>query len=198
MTFEARGTRLAAGKVKCECQQQRVKHGHAAGGKITPTYESWKDMKARCKRGYSSYDSRWESFVNFLADMGERPHGQTIDRIDPFKNYCKENCRWADDLTQANNKKETRYLRYDWQIGERFGGAYASAAEWARYLRILTGNKKWTARRLWSELEMFPLNEIVKATSPFGLGREDLDPGIHRELPDTFSGYLEAVYLQAA
>ena len=79
----------------------------------TPTYKSWAEMKCRCKHPeYSSgnyadisYCERWDKFENFLADMGERPNGTTLDRIDPYGNYEPSNCRWADSCTQENNRR---------------------------------------------------------------------------------------------
>jgi len=51
--------------------------------------------------------ARWrDSFINFLADMEERPEGMTLDRIDPYGNYDPSNCRWADAKTQNNNKRK--------------------------------------------------------------------------------------------
>ena len=49
--------------------------------------------------------NEWLDFTNFLKDMGERPIGTTLDRINPFGNYEPNNCRWADAKTQANNKR---------------------------------------------------------------------------------------------
>ena len=73
-------------------------------------------MKMRCynekSSGYKYYGGRgiqicdrWlESYENFLADMGERPTGKSLDRIDTDGNYCKENCRWATNKEQGRNR----------------------------------------------------------------------------------------------
>lgn len=92
------------------------RHGHSSGGKTTKTYQSWFAMIQRCEnpknkrfadwggRGISVCDS-WHKFDNFLSDMGERPEGMTIDRINVDGNYEKANCRWADRFQQAANKR---------------------------------------------------------------------------------------------
>ncbi len=82
----------------------------------TRTYKSWQSMKDRCTNPHNidyhhyggrgiTFTERWLSFENFLEDMGERPDGRTLDRIDVNGNYCKENCRWADTLTQRHNRR---------------------------------------------------------------------------------------------
>lgn len=85
----------------------------------TPTYETWRGMRERCERPdnhrYSSYGGRgikvcdrWmNSFENFLADMGERPDGMTLDRIDVNGNYEPGNCKWATDAEQRMNKRNS-------------------------------------------------------------------------------------------
>lgn len=86
----------------------------------TPTYRTWNSMRQRCDNpGYSdygnyggrgiTYDSSWRTFANFLSDMGERPEGKTLDRIDVDGNYCKENCRWATLSEQGHNKRKRIY-----------------------------------------------------------------------------------------
>lgn len=93
--------------------QKMIKHGMAS----TPTYKSWHAMIQRTqgKGGHQSYVERginvcdeWLSFDRFFADMGVRPKNCTLDRIDNSKGYFLENCRWADHLTQANNKDTNR------------------------------------------------------------------------------------------
>lgn len=79
------------------------------GMRFTKTYASWASMKDRCVRSKNYIERgiticvRWLDFNNFLADMGERPEGTTLDRIDPLGNYEPSNCRWADKTTQARN-----------------------------------------------------------------------------------------------
>lgn len=86
------------------------------GMRKTPTYKTWCSMKERClnpnSNSYEGYGSDgisihqpWiECFENFLKDMGERPGGTSLDRIDPSKGYAPDNCRWADASNQAFNK----------------------------------------------------------------------------------------------
>ncbi len=99
-----------------DCKPCRKVHKSEWNAQRSLAYRSWENMKQRCLNpkhdSYHYYgarsiavDPRWLSFDNFLADMGERPEGTSIDRIDPHGNYEPSNCRWADAKTQANNKR---------------------------------------------------------------------------------------------
>lgn len=83
----------------------------------TRAYNTWCHMKARCdnpqNKAYKYYGGRgvtycesWKDFENFYKDMGEAPEGLSLDRVDCNGNYCKENCRWADDQEQRINQRQ--------------------------------------------------------------------------------------------
>jgi hypothetical protein len=88
----------------------------------TPTYKSWSEMKQRCgnskRHDYVnvSYCEEWDKFENFLKDMGVRPEGTSLDRINPYGNYEPSNCRWADIITQENNRKNNRKFEYNKEL----------------------------------------------------------------------------------
>lgn len=125
---------LSAGRTRsCGCLLKEISTRHGMAG--TPTYKSWAAMKARCLdpeapdypryggRGIKVCD-RWLSLKNFAADMGLRPSGTTLDRIDNNGNYEPNNCRWATAIQQANNKRDTHLLTY--------AGKTLSISQWAR------------------------------------------------------------------
>lgn len=93
------------------------------GMEKTPTYSTWVAMKRRCMnqkdRSYADYGGRgitvcdeWQSFEGFFADMGEKPEGTSIDRIDVQKGYFKDNCRWATPTQQMRNRRDTKKYEY--------------------------------------------------------------------------------------
>lgn len=156
-TCSPTGTRLRRGDAtSCGCMattalaeanRQRSTH------RMTDTaeYRCWRLMRYRCcdpdHAQYGDYGgrgirvcTRWESFEAFLADMGNRPSkDHSLDRIDNDGNYMPENCRWATQHEQHNNKRSNVWLHFDGlnltiaQVARRIGSPYSTI--YARYQR---------------------------------------------------------------
>lgn len=125
----------------CGCLKKESKptltHGMA---NKTRTYRTWKEMRQRCLNKNSDkwqwYGGRgilicaeWNSFERFLSDMGDRPEGKTIDRIDNDGNYCKDNCRWADQKEQTRKQSHcvvtvdmAKSIKDDYANSEKYRG----------------------------------------------------------------------------
>lgn len=101
----------------------RMTHGHTSTSGCTATYKSWQQMNSRCRNPratkFENYGGRgisvtkpWrDSYAAFLNDMGERPSGTSIDRIDGRFGYFAANCRWATNKQQnVNRRKSIPYL----------------------------------------------------------------------------------------
>lgn len=120
--------------------------------KHVPTYNSWKAMHARCKenahckRNY--YDigisvcDEWKSFDVFFNDMGERPDGKSLDRINPHNGYYKANCRWVDYKTQMNNKRSSSKIEKD--------GVIKTISEWCEFLDLTETQRQCAYKRYTS------------------------------------------------
>lgn len=131
--------------VSCGCVRDEkiasvnASHGHTRGYRISVEFRTWAGMIQRCSnpnnpsfpkyggRGISVCD-RWRKFDNFLADMGPRPRGRSIDRIDVNGPYSPQNCRWATPRQQNRNKRNNVNLTFD--------GRTMCAAEWAAEVGI--------------------------------------------------------------
>lgn len=160
---------LKTGHVRsCGCKRNELfslaksTHGATRGDKPTVEYTTWQSMIARCSnpksKGFARYGGagvtvcdRWAtSFAAFIADMGPRPTGHSIDRIDNAKGYEPSNCRWATTTEQVRNRALT--FMVDW-VGRTLPLAAAcEEAElpyhsvWQRINRL-----GWTVSRSLSE-----------------------------------------------
>lgn len=116
-------------------QASSYKHGMSQ----TPTYSTWSSMHSRCtdpgNASYARYGGRgirvcerWADFATFYSDMGDRPDGMTLDRIDNDGNYEPSNCRWATKAEQESNKSNP------WEDPEKAA-------------RIRAGQQRWNERR---------------------------------------------------
>lgn len=121
-------TPLRSGSTKsCGClsPETTTKRNTTHGMSRTPEYKVWKGMRRRCNEpsndDYYLYGARgirvcerWESFENFIADMGPRPSSShSIDREDSDGNYEPTNCRWATPIEQGRNT--SRVVRYEYR-----------------------------------------------------------------------------------
>ncbi len=145
----------------CGCLNKDQKMIHGMYG--TPTYNTWCSIIQRCTnpnyhqwkyyggRSIRIEDLGWFRFESFLSDMGIRPEGKTIDRIDNNKGYRKSNCRWADQTVQNRNSRaaklnedrvkeirvklaSTKYTHQE--ISELFGISRSNVS-------MIAGNRSW-------------------------------------------------------
>jgi len=111
------------------------KHGQTD----SPTWRIWTGMMGRCySPGHTVYKwyggagitvcPDWHDFMQFQAEMGNRPPGLTLERKDSNGPYCRENCRWATMVEQARNRTNNRHVT--------FGGETKVLAEWAELLEM--------------------------------------------------------------
>jgi len=148
---------LRSGNTKdCGCMRsEKISNSHTIHGySNSPTWSSWVKLRQRVttkkNKTYASisYDERWNIFELFLEDMGERPKGHTIDRIDNNKGYYKENCRWATHKEQSRNRSNNVILT--------FNGKTMCATDWANEIGI---SRNTIRRRIKRDL---PIEIILK------------------------------------
>ena len=131
--------------VSCGCRWNETKNkskGYITG---TKTYHTWENMHNRCRiknvhhrLSYTgiSVCPEWSGtngYANFFADMGERPEGKSIDRIDNILGYFKSNCKWSTNIEQQNNRKISIRITWGWdeislpEYARRHGISYTTA-----------------------------------------------------------------------
>lgn len=143
-------------------RDRRYKHGYFG----TPTYTCWASMIARCTNernsGYKKYGARgirvcarWRNFINFLADMGERPAGTSIDRINNYLGYSPKNCRWATKKVQANNGRTNTFVKWS--------GETKTLSEWADHCGVpyRTFCSRWMKKFSLERLMRPPINQAT-------------------------------------
>lgn len=147
---------LTKGNTKsCGCQSSRKTIGQRASKHMmtdTPEYNSWRAMKDRCyckshseykrygARGIEVCDSWKNSFEKFFQDMGPKPTGFSLERIDYDKGYSPSNCKWASSNEQANNKRINLKINFEGNVFTLAELAKEKNIPYARlYKRIKSG-----------------------------------------------------------
>ena len=159
-TTVARCNLTSGNTQSCGCLRREIEkiaavtHNATSGQTWTPAYTTWNGMLQRCcnpnNPRWSSYGGRgiavceeWQhSFEAFLEDMGERPAGHSLHRIDNDGPYCKENCAWATDTQQARYRGNNRLLSYQNET--------KTLAQWSEDLHIPYFTLHARLRRGWS------------------------------------------------
>jgi hypothetical protein len=139
--------------------ETRFKPTH--GKRNTPEYRVWQDMLNRCRnpnvRSYKNYGGRgisvceeWLDFETFFTDMGERPEGYSLERVDVNGDYTPENCTWVPLAEQQSNRRNSHMVTYN--------GKTLHLAAWARILGVkyATLSKRlnrygWSVERAFTE-----------------------------------------------
>jgi len=117
---------------------------------------------------------RWKSsYLNFLEDMGERPEGKSLDRIDVNGDYCPENCRWATGKEQGRNKNSNKLATYN--------NKTATLVEWQEITGIDADTLSWRLKHGWTDEETLTLQVSHLGRSKKRLQRNALSSSIDEQ-----------------
>lgn len=148
------GNTMSCGCLNAESRvATHTKHGHSKVGNRSSEYQTWYSMKQRCENknntAWDNYGGRgitvceeWQDFSAFLDDMGTKPFGYSIERIDNNSGYSKDNCRWASRKEQQRNRREN--------IMFEFNGKTQCLTEWSEELGISPATVFSRLHRGWS------------------------------------------------
>ena len=164
------------------------KTGRRRDWQRTPTYNSWAQMRSRCNnpnhprwadwggRGITVCE-RWASYENFLADMGERPPGTTLERNGNDGNYEPDNCSWATPAQQARNQRSTKLTPE--KIREIVGLAELPVSEVAKRVKIdrhVVGVVLFTARTLQQYVTVPPEQYLRRLDNVERMAEHETEP----------------------
>ncbi len=151
------GTTLTCGRSRscgCIAADFLTKHGFCRVACVSPAWRTWSAMIQRCynprNNEFANYGGRgiavcerWrDAFTNFLSDMGEKPPGLSIERIDNNGNYEPGNCRWATQKEQSRNMRKNVFFSY--------GGTSLIIQDWSEKTGIKTGTISKRLSRGWT------------------------------------------------
>jgi hypothetical protein len=157
----------------CGCYHKEVvtqlKYKH--GGKGTPEYMAWKNMKSRCLnpnnnrfkdwggRGVTIHESWVNDFDAFLKDLGPKPVGSSLDRINNNLGYQPGNCEWRTMAQQNNNRRNNISIEYN--------GEVKNVCAWAAHFGITNNTfHSWRVRKGWTMQE---IEAKAGALAPLGI-----------------------------
>lgn len=159
---------IVSSETRDKISKAHIMHGHrmAPRGSVERrTWNSWAQIRRRCLQpldaAYSEYGGRgilihpdWKEYINFLADMGLRPIGKTIDRIDNNGHYEKSNCKWSTKQEQARNRRSSKVLS--------ISGEEKTLAEWAESSGLNSSTIRMRISRNGERVDSSILEPIIR------------------------------------
>lgn len=165
-TKEIFGSLVTTGRIQsCGCLRSEVvsQKNRTHNKSKLGAYKSWRAMKTRCNNSNAdcfknygargiTYDESWEDFEKFYADMGDRPEGMTLERINNNLSYSKDNCVWATHFEQNRNTRQNVILEKE--------GKRMCLTDWAKELGVPYPTLQDRVRRGWSTAQVLQGNHL--------------------------------------